>query len=152
MNRHARARRVMLFAFALCAVAPMAAQSEPVGTSCADCPSYRGAFSLENSTGTTVNYVVRWGTKNPWKRMSLANGKVTTHSYPLGEDRQARIPPPYVRFDRIGGDNAITNKDYKMQFHAVGYAGYGPKVNRTEPKRYAFRYTGTRYLDIVALR
>lgn len=28
---------------------------EQVGTSCADCPSYKGAFSIENATGLTVS-------------------------------------------------------------------------------------------------
>ena len=35
-----------------------------------------------------------------------------------------------------------------MQFYAVGYAGFGPDVNRTQPKRYAFKYSGGRNLDV----
>jgi len=27
-----------------------------------------------------------------------------------------------------------------MEFYAVGYAGFGPNVNRTQPKRYPFKY------------
>ncbi len=34
---------------------------EQVGTSCADCPSYKGAFSIENATGVTISYQVKWG-------------------------------------------------------------------------------------------
>lgn len=58
--------------------------------------------------------------------------------YPLGQDGKA--PIPYVQFDRVGGDNAVTFKEYRMQFRAVGYAGYGPRENKTEPMRYVFRY------------
>src|SRR4051794_5423748 len=136
-------------AFALGLTAPIAARSENIGTSCADCPNYNGAFSLENSSGVPINYLVRWGNKHQWQRMSLASGHVKTHSYPMGENRNAQVPTPYVRFDMIGGDQAVTNKEYRMEFYAVGYAGFGPNVNRTQPKRYAFKYSG-RNLDIVA--
>jgi hypothetical protein len=137
-------------AFLAAVAAPVASRSEPIGTSCADCPNYKGAFSLENSTGVPINYMMRWGNKNAWKRITLQSGKVMTHSYPLGEDRHAKVPTPYVRFDRIGGDNAVTPQEYRMQFYAVGYAGFGPNVNRTQPKRYAFAYSGGRNLDIKA--
>ena len=137
-------------AFLAAVAAPVASRSESVGTSCADCPNYQGAFSLENSTGVTINYMVRWGNKHPWKKMALQSGHVMTHRYPLGEDRHARAPTPYVRFDRIGGDNAVTAQEYRMEFYAVGYAGFGPNVNRTQPKRYAFKYSGGRNIDIKA--
>lgn len=135
---------------ALIALVPIAAPAQ-VGTSCADCPNYSGAFSIENSTGITIHYQYRWGDKHEWKKMALASGVIETHSYPLGEDRHKQVPTPYVRFDRIGGDNKVTFQEYKMQFHAVGYAGYGPKQNKTEPKRYVFRYAANgRDLDLKA--
>jgi hypothetical protein len=125
---------------------------EATGTSCADCPNYSGAFSIVNNTGTTIHYQYRWGNHHEWKRMALASGRVETHTYPLGEDRQAKAPTPYVRFDRIGGDQQVTFQEYKMQFHAVGYAGYGPARNDTKPKRYEFRYAPNgRNLDLVAI-
>jgi hypothetical protein len=137
-------------AFLAAVAAPVASRSESTGTSCADCPNYQGAFSLENSTGVTINYMVRWGNKHPWKKMALQSGHVMTHRYPLGEDKHAKAPTPYVRFDRVGGDNAFTAQEYRMEFYAVGYAGFGPNVNRTEPKRYAFKYSGGRNIDIKA--
>ena len=135
---------------ALALTAP-AALAEQIGTSCADCPNYSGAYSIENSTGVTINYQYRWGDKHPWKPMALRSGMTETHSYPLGEDPHAKVPTPYVRFDHIGGDNAVELKEYKMEFYAIGYAGYGPNVNKTEPKRYVFRYASDgRNLDIKA--
>jgi hypothetical protein len=125
--------------------APTIAFSEEVGTSCADCPNYSGAYSIQNSTGATINYQYRWGNRHPWKSMSLPSGRIETHSYPLGENRNAGAPTPYVRFDRIGGDGrTYTPQEYRMGFYAVGYAGYGPTVNRTQPKRYYFEYAADR--------
>jgi len=135
---------------AMIALVPIAALAQ-VGTSCADCPNYRGAYSIENKTGTTIHYQYRWGDKHEWKRMTLASGVIETHSYPLGEDPHRQVPIPYVRFDRIGGDNNVTFKEYKMGFHAIGYAGYGPEKNKTQPKRYVFRYAAnSRDLDLNA--
>ena len=133
----------------LFAMAPIAAQ-ERVGTSCADCPNYSGAYSIENATGITISYQYRWGDRHEWKKMTLKSGVTETHSYPLGEDRNGKAPTPYIRFDRIGGDNGVTIQEYKLQFHAVGYAGYGPRENRTAPKRYVFRYAANgRDLDLT---
>jgi hypothetical protein len=148
MNRTTQLIAAASLAFALTAPAALA---EQIGTSCADCPSYSGAYSIENTTGVTIHYQYRWGDKHDWKRMALQTGKVETHSYPLGADSHAKVPTPYVRFDRVGGDNAVEWKEYKMEFFATGYAGYGPAVNKTEPKRYVFRYASDgRTIDIKA--
>jgi hypothetical protein len=133
------------------ALTASAAPAEQLASSCADCPSYRGAYSIENATNVTINYQYRWGTSNAWKSAKLRSGMTDTHSYPIGESRNGKAPIPYVRFDRIGGDTVYQKREYEMDFHAVGYAGYGPKVNRTQPKRYVFRYASDgRHLDIKA--
>jgi hypothetical protein len=145
---------LLMFAFPLTLVltTPTIARSqEHVGTSCADCPNYSGAFSIENQTGVTIRYEVRWGETHPWKPISLSSGSIETHSYPLGEHRNAKVPTPYVRFDRIGGDGRFTPKEYRMGFYAVGYAGFGPHTNNTQPKRYFFKYAADgKSLDILA--
>ena len=124
---------------------------ERVGTSRADLPNYSGAFSIENPTGVTIPYEVKWGDRSSWKSISLRSGHTETHSYPLGEDRNARPPTPYVRFDRIGGDNRVTPKEYRMQLHVVGYAGFGPNANNAQPKKYYFKYAADgKSLDILA--
>jgi len=150
--RSLRLRRCLsVLAPLLVACAPLAQAGENIGTSCADCPNYSGAFTIENATGTTINYQYRWGDKHPWKKMTLHSGFTEKHSYPLGDDPRAKAPTPFIRFDRIGGDNAVTPQEYRMQFHAVGYAGYGPARNTTQPKRYVFRYARNgRDLDLRA--
>ena len=120
------------------------AGAQDVGTSCADCPNYSGAFSIENSTGVTIHYQVKWGESRPWKSITLNTGQVETHSYPLGEDPHAKVLIPYVRFDRIGGDGKYTPQEYRMHFFAVGYAGYGPGRANTKPKAYYFQYGADR--------
>ena len=138
-------------AFLALALTAPAALAEQVGTSCADCPSYSGAYSIENTTGVTINYQIRWGDNHPWQSIALRSGTIETHSYPLGSDPHAQVPTPYVRFDHIGGDRAVELKEYKMEFYAIGYAGYGPQANKTEPKRYVFLYAADgKHLDIKA--
>ena len=141
-----------LFYLALLSTYPVVVGGqERVGTSCADCPNYSGAFSIENKTGVTIRYQYKWGDQHPWKSMSLNSGQIETHSYPLGENRNGRAPTPYVRFDWIAGDGRSTPKEYRMAFHAIGYAGYGPRPNTTTPKRYFFKYAGDgKTLDLLA--
>jgi hypothetical protein len=143
--------RTISAAFFALVLTPTIALAESVGTSCADCPNYAGAYSIENTTGVTIGYQFRWGDKNPWKSISLASGRVETHRYPLGDNRNARVPTPYIRFDRVAGDANYTAKEYRMEFYAIGYPGYGPKDNKTEPKRYVFRYSANgKSLDVKA--
>ena len=73
---------------------------ERVGTSCADCPNYSGAFSIENPTGVTIPYEYRWG-NGPWRHMSLQSGHTETHSYPLGaKETQRSYTLRSIRSDR----------------------------------------------------
>ena len=124
---------------------------QQIGVSCADCPNYSGAYSIENTTGVTIYYSYRWGDRHPWKQMTLASGHVETHSYPLGENKSAKVPTPFVRFDYVAGDHRYTPREYRMSFYAVGYAGYGPGVNTTQPKRYFFKFSPDgRTLDLLA--
>jgi len=119
---------------------PPAAHSQQVGTYTSDEPSYRAAFSIENNTGATIHYQVKWGKKHAWKSITLPSGSVENHTYPLGSDPTAKAPAPYVRFDKIAGDGNYTPQQYHMRFHATGYAGYGGQPNDTQPKRYFFQY------------
>jgi len=128
---------------------------EPLGHTCSDCPYYKGEFSISNNTGVAINYSVRWGNQSQWKKMRLESGRRMTHRYPLGYNRNASAPTPYVRFDRVGGDGAnFTSQEYRMEFYAVRYGGYGPPTqNTTEPKRYVFRFAANgRDLDIKAMQ
>lgn len=144
-------RTLHLIAFGIATAIPAIANAGSIGTSCADCPNYSGAFSISNDTGQMIKYQYRWGNQHPWKRMTLATGHVETHSYPLGEDSHARVPTPYVRFDNLANDGRVTPKEYRMHFYAIGYPGYGAKANKTEPKRYVFRYAPDgKHLDLFA--
>jgi hypothetical protein len=132
-------------------LASTTAGAEDVATSCADCPNYSAAFSIRNDTGQTIKYQRRWGNGHQWTQMVLQTGRVETHTYPLGEDPHGKVPTPYIRFDDVANDGRTTFKEYRMEFFATGYAGYGPKVNKTEPKRYYFRYAPDgRHLDLLA--
>ncbi len=127
----------------------VAESQERVGTSRADLPSYKGAFSITNQTGVTLHYQVKWGEKSAWKSIEVRNGVTETHSCPL---ENGRAPTPYVRFDKVAGDNRFTEQEYRMEFYRVGYAGYGAQANRSEPKKYIFKFSADgKRLDINSL-
>ena len=134
-----------VLAFGLTA-APIIAQAICFDSPCSTAASrpsssYRGAFSLDNTTGTTMHYQVKWG-NGRWKSETLNTGLTRTHWYPL--DGADKAPTPYVRFDRIGGDGAFTEREYEMDFFKVG-------PGRTKPKEYRFKYAADgRHLDIKA--
>jgi hypothetical protein len=144
-----KTQAMFALSLALVMTSAIAARSqERVGTSCADCPNRSGAFSIENQTGVTISYQVKWGESHPWKSITLASGRVETHSYPL---ENGKALTPYVRFDRIGGDGAFTPKEYRMGFYAIGYAGFGAKPNNSSPKKYFFKFAAdNKTLDILA--
>src|SRR5262245_50897880 len=145
-----RTQKVCAFVLAFVLTSPTIALSQ-MGTSCADCPSYKAAFSIENDSRVAIPYQYRWGDKGSWNDTTLQPGRVNTHSWPLGEDKHAKIHPPHVRFDKIGGDSEFEEQGYKLQFHAVGYAGYGPSKDNTEPKKYYFKYAPDgKHLDLHA--
>lgn len=124
------------------------ARSQDVGTSQADLPSFAAAFSIENNTGSTIHYQVRWGTRRGWKPMILHSGRIMKHTYPLGTNPSARVPIPYVHFLTIPGI-VQSAKECHMRFHAVGYAGYGAPENTARPKRYYFQFSkGGALLDL----
>ncbi len=126
-------RGLSCFSLALVLTIPATAGSQTVGTSRADAPNQTAAFSIVNNTGVTIPYQVRWGDTGGWTSISLRSGHTETHSYPLGEN--GRAPAPRVRYDKIGGDGAFTPQVFHMQFHAVGYGGFGAKTNNTGPKK-----------------
>ncbi len=141
-------------ALAVLVLTQISAQAqEPLAHTCSHCPYYKGEFSIENESGVTITYYVRWGSKNQWKEMNLGSGRVMTHRYPLGYNRNTAVPPPQVRFDRIGGDGGnFTEQVYKMEFYSVMYGSDG-QPRSDEPKRYVFRYAANgRDLDIKAMR
>lgn len=126
-----------------------AESQERVGTSRADLPSYRGAFSIDNQTGVTLHYQVKWGEKSAWKSIEVRTGHTEMHSYPL---ENGRAPTPYVRFDKVAGDNRFTEQEYRMEFYRVGYAGFGANTSNTEPKKYVFKFSADgKRLDINTL-
>jgi hypothetical protein len=131
-------RPLSLLSLTLVLATPLVARGQSIGTSCADCPSLSAAFSIENKTGVTIRYQVKWGDDGPWKSVTLETNHVETHTFPL--DGRGRAPGPHVKYDRIGGDGAFTPKVYHLGFYAVGYSGYGGRANNKEPKKYYFEY------------
>jgi len=137
-----------IFAQAVCFddPCPPAARPRPASTSARPAPTnesrYRAGFSLANDTRVEIRYQIKWG-DGQWKSERLQSGYTTTHSYPM--DGGDKAPRPYVRFDRIGGDNAVTEKEYEMDFYKM-------EPGRTSSaKKYFFKYAADgRRLDIKA--
>jgi hypothetical protein len=132
-----------MLSLALLLITPaFAGVQEHVGTSCADCSSYNGAFSIANHTGVTISYQVKWGKDDAWQPVSVRSGFKRTHTHALDENRRA--PAPYIQFDRFADGGAVTPKEYQLAFHAVGYAGYGATPNTATPKEYEFKFAADR--------
>jgi hypothetical protein len=127
----------------LAVITTPSAHSGEVGVSCADCPSYRASFSIEDEIDSAPNvsapYEVRWGNKGKWKQFSVYPGRGKVHSYPLGENPKGKVPQPYIRFNFNDPNNRVYTV-HKVNFYAVGYTGYGGRENTTKPKPYAFRF------------
>jgi hypothetical protein len=101
-----------------------------------------GAFSIDNNTGVTLYYQVRWG-DGPWVDWTLMNGWINRHWHPL--DSRGEAPTPQVRYDVIGGDGGFTEQIYDMEFYSVWNTSSGGLVNVrwdvTPPKAYYFRFS-----------
>jgi hypothetical protein len=123
-----------------------AARAESVGTSCEDCATTVGAFTLVNQTGSPIHYSVKWGSGGNWNKIALASGRIETHSHAL--DGNGRAPTPYVIFDKVLNDGKVTDKEYRMEFAQVVHGGFGPR-RPNEPMHYRFVQRDGRFLDIV---
>jgi hypothetical protein len=112
-----------------------ATHAEPLGSTCSDCAAYRGEYSIENHTGVTLAYEFRWGDNEPWRQVVLENDTIRTHTYPLGDDPQAAVPTPSVRFF-----SRRVPRTSVMDFYAVrvdpGFTSPGTVIKRGSPKPY----------------
>jgi hypothetical protein len=108
---------------------------EKTATTQQDLPSLVGMFAIENHTGRTIHYQIKWG-NGQWQNFTLRSGGLK-HSYPLDNNGQA--PTPYIRFDGVAKGHS--RKVYQLGFNPVGYPGYGAGSNLTVPRGYGFWYS-----------
>lgn len=106
---------------ALIALVSVAAQ-ERTGTSQADLPSYRGAYSIENKTGVTIPYEYRWANKSEWKRMTLKSGATETHWYPMASISTMAMQQPQSYQLRCRG--ARTDRDMQISIEKGSIKGF----------------------------
>ena len=69
-------------------------------------------FKIRNPTSVTVAYQIRWSGSENWKSYSLGTGYIMMH-WSNGQN----IPQghPQIRFDYIGGDQAVTHRTYSIE-------------------------------------
>lgn len=96
-----------------------------------------GSFVIRNPNSVAIKYQVRWG-DGEWTRYEIPPGYMKWHYWPL--DSNGHVPTPSVRFDCIGGDDGVTMQTYRMSVLPTPDPQYG--------RRYVFRYTGGRFLDL----
>jgi hypothetical protein len=128
---------VCVIALAFAQTIATTAHSEQIATSCADCPSYRGEFSLENKTGVAIKYQIKWG-NSQWKSFTVPDGKLMSHWHPL--DGNDKAPSPLLRFDRFADGASVTNHVVDMDFYKVGSGGYGTSSRKSAEKKYVFKF------------
>lgn len=120
-------------AVAVMLLAQIAAQAQ------VSCGFPRAAFSIENNTGVTIIYYVRWGNESRWEKKTLKSGTVNTH-WSLIDPFMVVPRTPYVKFDRIGGDDDFTAKEHWLRTNTIDPI-CSTKPNKGEPKPYVFRYS-----------
>lgn len=96
-------------------------------------------ITIRNPTTETIHYQFRWG-ETAWDDVAIAPGTYVNHYIEL--DDYGFAPIPFVRFDCIGGDDAITEAQYELDFFESDYTG------EFAGKRYTFEYTGRMILDL----
>jgi hypothetical protein len=142
---------LIAMAISISAMSAAHAQAEPQGSTCSDCASFVGAYSIENKTGLTITYQYRWGDNAPWKTVVAEDHTRHTIKYPLGTNSATAVPRPSVRFDsrRCQGHTCVGAtiwKQYVMNFHALelnpGYVTSGTRYKKGKPERYKFTVSG----------
>jgi hypothetical protein len=119
----------------LAAPVPSHAQT---ATSCADCKTSGGAFSITNNTGLTIHYKVKWGTKGSWENANqivLKSGFTETHSHAL--DGNNKAPAPYIHLD-ADVTAAKDFRDAKLKFGQIDHVGYPHPGTHGQPVSYSF--------------
>lgn len=109
-----------------------------IATSCADCPTSEGVFTITNNTGLTLHYKVKWGNKGNWadaKEITLNSGSTERHSHTLDANRRA--PTPYIHVD-VDVTAAKEFENGKLEFGDVDHVGYPHPGTHGEPVHYSF--------------
>jgi hypothetical protein len=85
----------------------------------------RATVLIDNQSGKTIHYQLRWGTDGQWKDFTLAPGYETTHRkkyVPTG------VPPPYIQFVAFSTFDGGGSRQYKLD---IGWDN--------NPRRYHFK-------------
>lgn len=140
-SRFATLFAVVAMGIASFAAAPSASaeEAEEMGSTCSDCATYDGKYSVKNTAMFTITYQYRWGKDHEWKTKHIKSGHRITHSKFLGYDSEERIARPYLRFMKRNGN---WSQAFKLKFYAVTDSpGYGGKKHG-RPYRYELNFTG----------
>ena len=130
-NRYGRQLCLALFAAGMILTASPAQADEP---------TRMALFSVTNTSDTTLNYYVRWGTSGSWKSWTVKPGETMLHWWEYDYAGKNRSPRPYIRFDAD-----LTVGAQWDQRWAQAYAA--PKAESDYAKRYVFVASGE-VLDI----
>src|SRR5262245_5465462 len=79
---------------------------------------------INNPTGKTVHYQLKWGTDGQWKDYQLQAGYEMTHRKKY---ISTGVPPPYIKFEAFGTFDGGATRSYKLD---IGWDG--------NPRRYHF--------------
>ncbi|MDE0399058.1 MAG: serine protease [Candidatus Poribacteria bacterium] len=110
----------------------------------------RHIFSLQNNTGTTVNYQTKWTEKRDWKPNSLEPGKSRNHWW-TGSLKKVPQDYPKAQFETTVGDKKET-KEYTLETYSWRLGPRGiKKISREEHAReYHFELDSeTKALNLV---
>ena len=126
---------LFLLSLALMLTTPTLARSQNVGTSWPTVQISSAKFSIENKTGVTIQYQVKWGDNGEWKSISLDNRHVETHSYPLGQTGKAPLPTSGTT--RSAETARIRRRHFTWSSMPLDTQDMGPARNNAGPKGYS---------------
>ena len=109
----------------------------------------RQIFSIQNNTGFTVHYQIRWKEDKEWKNTAVKQGVTMNHWY---NGPAVAIPEGYpkIRFDYIANDEEFTPLTYELgTYIRILGSDPGAHIRREDARRYHFGYNShTKKLDL----
>ena len=109
----------------------------------------RQIFSIQNKTGFTLHYQIKWTEENEWKNTVVKQGNTMTHWY-TGSSENIPNDYPKIRFDYDASDSEFTPRIYPLKTYTRNLGSGVPPNSSPRCSRVPFRvqsfHKGTRSL------
>jgi hypothetical protein len=138
LSRHFRVSTIAALAL-VCAAASQAeaAKNRPVR-------ERLGGVVIMNPTENPIYFQMRLGTENEWTDYVVESNQNLQIAFEL--DRDGLVSTPYMRFDRVGGDDRLSWQEYELDFYEIEYE------DDMTGFRYEFQYSDSgKLIDLYSI-